>query len=79
LFLNNREVFYDRKTSRFYGLLPGLGPDPTLAVSLRDTASVRPYERNPRVNDDAVDAVAAKHRALQKENENRRRFSRSRA
>ena len=30
-----------------------------LAVELRDTACVRPYERNPRKNDQAVDAVAA--------------------
>jgi len=29
--------------------------DTGLAVSLRDTASVRPYERNPRVNDQAVE------------------------
>ena|SRR5205807_500530 len=28
-------------------------------VELRPLASIRPYERNPRVNDQAVDAVAA--------------------
>src|SRR5438105_1021848 len=33
-------------------------------VELRPLASIRPYERNPRVNDQAVDAVAASLRAF---------------
>ena len=47
------------KNAAFTPSVSAAAPDPTLAVSLRDTASVRPYERNPRVNDQAVDAVAA--------------------
>ena len=47
------------KNAAFSASSSPLATDPTLAVSLRDTASVRPYERNPRVNDAAVDAVAA--------------------
>jgi DNA modification methylase len=31
----------------------------TLRIELRDIASIRPYPNNPRLNDDAVDAVAA--------------------
>ena len=31
----------------------------SLSVRLRDIATVRPYERNPRFNDNAIDAVAA--------------------
>jgi hypothetical protein len=31
----------------------------SLAVRLRDIDSIRPYERNPRYNDNAIDAVAA--------------------
>ncbi len=31
----------------------------TLQVELRDIDSIRPYEKNPRINDKAVDAVAA--------------------
>jgi ParB-like chromosome segregation protein Spo0J len=35
-------------------------PDHTLlSVELMDIGSIKPYERNPRVNDKAVDAVAA--------------------
>ncbi|MDR1493066.1 MAG: ParB N-terminal domain-containing protein [Planctomycetaceae bacterium] len=30
-----------------------------LSIELRDVTSIRPYERNPRINDKAVDAVAA--------------------
>jgi ParB-like chromosome segregation protein Spo0J len=30
----------------------------TLNIELRDTRSITPYERNPRINDKAVDAVA---------------------
>ncbi|GHT30879.1 methyltransferase [Planctomycetales bacterium] len=30
----------------------------TLNIELRDITSIRPYERNPRINDKAVDAVA---------------------
>ena len=30
-----------------------------LQVELRDIDSIRPYEKNPRINDKAVDAVAA--------------------
>ncbi len=33
--------------------------DPALAVSLREIDSIRPYEKNPRLNDKAVDPVAA--------------------
>src|SRR5512137_2580491 len=28
-------------------------------IELRNTESIRPYDKNPRLNDDAVDAVAA--------------------
>ncbi len=31
----------------------------TISIELRDIDSIRPYENNPRVNDPAVDAVAA--------------------
>ena len=31
----------------------------TLKIELRDIDTIRPYENNPRINDDAVDAVAA--------------------
>jgi hypothetical protein len=30
-----------------------------MQVEERDIASIRPYEQNPRINDEAVDAVAA--------------------
>jgi ParB-like chromosome segregation protein Spo0J len=30
-----------------------------MQVELRDIDSIRPYDKNPRVNEDAVDAVAA--------------------
>ena len=30
-----------------------------MKIELRPLASIRPYEKNPRLNDDAVDAVAA--------------------
>ncbi len=40
-------------------ITPGTTTCPTLAVTLRDVAAIRPYERNPRLNDKAVDAVAA--------------------
>jgi len=30
-----------------------------MQIELRDTDSITPYEKNPRLNDDAVDAVAA--------------------
>ena len=30
-----------------------------MQVELRPIASIRPYENNPRINDSAVDAVAA--------------------
>ncbi|HUW31547.1 MAG TPA: ParB N-terminal domain-containing protein [Planctomycetota bacterium] len=33
--------------------------EPGLSIELRPTASIIPYARNPRVNDPAVDAVAA--------------------
>ncbi len=33
--------------------------NPTLSVEIRDLNSIRPYEKNPRLNDKAVDAVAA--------------------
>src|SRR6202030_584969 len=32
---------------------------PTMQVELRPISSIRPYESNPRINDAAVDAVAA--------------------
>ena len=28
-------------------------------IELRDINTIKPYEKNPRINDDAVDAVAA--------------------
>jgi hypothetical protein len=31
-----------------------------LAVELRDINSIQPYEHNPRINDNAVDAVSLK-------------------
>ena len=31
----------------------------TFRVQLRSTDSIKPYDRNPRINDKAVDAVAA--------------------
>jgi DNA modification methylase len=34
-------------------------PAMPLSVELRDVVTIRPYERNPRLNDKAVDAVAA--------------------
>ena len=37
----------------------GLGVNTQLAIELRDVAAIRPYARNPRLNDEAVDAVAA--------------------
>ena len=30
-----------------------------MQIELRDIDSITPYEKNPRLNDDAVDAVAA--------------------
>ena len=30
-----------------------------MQIEIRDIATIRPYDRNPRDNDDAVDAVAA--------------------
>ena len=33
--------------------------DKEFAVELRNIDDIRPYERNPRINDQAVDAVAA--------------------
>ncbi|HPD48694.1 MAG TPA: ParB N-terminal domain-containing protein [Anaerohalosphaeraceae bacterium] len=36
----------------------------TISIELRDIDSIRPYENNPRVNDPAVDAVAASLRAV---------------
>jgi len=30
-----------------------------MKVQLRDIGEIRPYEKNPRINDQAVDAVAA--------------------
>ncbi len=36
-------------------ITPGSAPGLALAVTLRDTASVRLYERNPRLNDKAVE------------------------
>ena len=32
---------------------------PTMNIELRDISTIRPYEKNPRLNDKAVDAVAA--------------------
>lgn len=32
--------------------------DETFAVEIWDIERVKPYEQNPRLNDDAVDAVA---------------------
>jgi ParB-like chromosome segregation protein Spo0J len=31
----------------------------SISVELREITSIRPYERNPRLNDKAVDAVAS--------------------
>ncbi len=47
------------KTAPYTASGPSLGSDTPLAVVLRETGSVKPYERNPRLNDKAVDAVAA--------------------
>jgi hypothetical protein len=30
---------------------------PTMSIEIRDIGSIKPYERNPRLNDKAVDAV----------------------
>lgn len=30
----------------------------TMKIELRNTADIKPYAKNPRLNDDAVDAVA---------------------
>ena len=32
---------------------------PTMNIEIRDISTIRPYEKNPRLNDKAVDAVAA--------------------
>ena len=34
-------------------------PDPSLKIELRDISTIHPYEKNPRLNDKAVDPVAA--------------------
>ena len=34
-------------------------PDPNLNIEIRDISTIRPYEKNPRLNDKAVDPVAA--------------------
>ncbi|MGL6196089.1 MAG: ParB N-terminal domain-containing protein, partial [Thermoguttaceae bacterium] len=47
------------KPALLRGSSPPSAQNTSLTVELRDTASVRPYERNPRKNAQAVDAVAA--------------------
>ena len=32
---------------------------PSMNIEIRDISSIRPYDKNPRLNDKAVDAVAA--------------------
>ena len=34
-------------------------PTTTMNIEIRDVATIRPYEKNPRINDKAVDAVVA--------------------
>ena len=34
-------------------------PVSTMTIEIRDISTIRPYEKNPRLNDKAVDAVAA--------------------
>ena len=33
-------------------------PDPSLKIELREISTIRPYDKNPRLNDKAVDPVA---------------------
>ncbi len=40
-------------------MTPNSDATEAMSVELRDISQIRPYERNPRLNDKAVDAVAA--------------------
>ena len=37
---------------------------PTMNIEIRDISTIRPYEKNPRLNDKAVDAVNRKSQTL---------------